>query len=56
MSLLGLVRHIAEVERGWFRRRFTGRHTGAPPEPGRSGADFDAAVAEMAVVDEALAA
>src|SRR5438552_1914044 len=24
MSLLGLVRHLAEVERGWFRRRFAG--------------------------------
>ena len=24
MSLLGLVRHMAEVERGWFRRRFAG--------------------------------
>jgi hypothetical protein len=24
MSLLGLVRHVAEVERGWFRRRFAG--------------------------------
>src|SRR6185436_19928812 len=24
MSLLGLVRHMAEVERAWYRRRFTG--------------------------------
>ncbi|GIH72496.1 DinB family protein [Sphaerimonospora thailandensis] len=24
MSLLGLVRHMAEVERSWFRRRFAG--------------------------------
>src|SRR5438445_13796837 len=24
MPLLGLVRHLAEVERGWFRRRFAG--------------------------------
>ena len=25
LSLLGLVRHMAEVERGWFRRRFDGQ-------------------------------
>jgi uncharacterized damage-inducible protein DinB len=25
MSLLGLVRHMAEVERAWFRRRFAGQ-------------------------------
>lgn len=25
MSLLGLVRHLADVERGWFRRRFAGQ-------------------------------
>ena len=24
LSLLGLVRHMAEVERAWFRRRFAG--------------------------------
>jgi len=24
LSLLGLIRRMAEVERGWFRRRFTG--------------------------------
>jgi len=24
MSLLGLVRHMADVERGWFRRRIAG--------------------------------
>jgi Protein of unknown function (DUF664) len=28
MSLPGLVRHMAGVERGWFRRRFAG--LGAP--------------------------
>ena len=27
MSLLGLVRHMAEVERGWFRRRMAGLDT-----------------------------
>ena len=29
LSLLGLVRHMAEVERSWFRRRLTGED--APP-------------------------
>jgi uncharacterized damage-inducible protein DinB len=28
LSLLGLVRHMAEVERGWFRRRIAGEHAG----------------------------
>lgn len=28
LSLLGLVRHMAEVERSWFRKRFAGEHVG----------------------------
>ena len=28
MSLLGLIRHMAEVERGWFRRRIAGEEAG----------------------------
>jgi hypothetical protein len=28
LSLLGLVRHMAEVERGWFRRRVAGEDPG----------------------------
>jgi uncharacterized damage-inducible protein DinB len=28
LSLLGLVRHMAEVERGWFRRRVAGQDVG----------------------------
>ncbi len=28
LSLLGLVRHMAEVERGWFRRRVNGEDAG----------------------------
>ncbi|MFI6482687.1 DinB family protein [Nonomuraea sp. NPDC050663] len=28
LSLLGLVRHLAEVERTWFRRRFAGQALG----------------------------
>jgi pimeloyl-ACP methyl ester carboxylesterase len=56
MSLLGLVRHMAEVERGWFRRRFAGLdvprryQTEADPD-----ADFNGAVADPAVVEEAQA-
>ena len=57
MSLLGLVRHMAEVERGWFRRRFAGQNV---PKRYQSEAepdgDFDGAVADQAVVHEAWAA
>ena len=54
MSLLGLVRHMAEVERTWFRRRFAGLdvpkryQTEAQPD-----GDFDGAVPDDAVVREA---
>lgn len=57
MSLLGLVRHMAEVERRWFRVRFAGTdaprryQTEADPD-----ADFNGAVADPAVVEEAWAA
>jgi uncharacterized damage-inducible protein DinB len=54
MSLLGLVRHMAEVERAWFRRRFAGQDV---PKRYQSDVepdgDFDGAVADKAVVDEA---
>jgi uncharacterized damage-inducible protein DinB len=53
MSLLGLLRHLAEVERDW-----RARITPDDPEPslyGGSDADFDGAVAEQAVVDAAYA-
>ena len=57
MSLLGLVRHMAEVERGWFRRRFAGqdvpRRYQSDAEPD---GDFDGAVADQKVVDEAWTA
>jgi len=57
MSLLGLLRHLAEVERGWFRRRFAGHDV---PKRYQSDAepdgDFDGAVADDAVVDEAWTA
>ena len=54
MSLLGLVRHMADVERNWFRREMSGLD--APPlfwskqEPD---GDFDGALPEHEVVDDA---
>jgi uncharacterized damage-inducible protein DinB len=57
MSLLGLIRHLAEVERRWFRQRFAGQNV---PNRYQSEADpdgdFDGAVADQAVVDEAWSA
>jgi Protein of unknown function (DUF664) len=54
MSLLGLVRHMADVERTWFRRRMAGQD--APPHF-RSDADpdgdFDGAVPDPGVVAQA---
>ncbi|MEU9111444.1 DinB family protein [Streptomyces sp. NPDC048483] len=54
MSLLGLVRHMAEVERSWFRRVLAGERA---PRLFQSSAepdgDFDGAVADPAVVAEA---
>ena len=54
MSLLGLVRHMAEVERGWFRRVMAGQD--APKlfcsDTDRDG-DFDGAVPDPEVVEQA---
>ncbi|WP_344427493.1 DinB family protein [Pseudonocardia ailaonensis] len=48
LSLLGLVRHLAKVERIWLRRRVGGEDVpdlhGGPGDP----TDFDAGVAELA--------
>jgi uncharacterized damage-inducible protein DinB len=56
LSLLGLVRHLAEVERSWTRRVMRGedapRLWGAPGKD----ADFDGAVGEPDGVDRAFAA
>ena len=58
LSLIGLVRHMAEVERAWFRRVLAGED--APPifysdEPGgdRDG-DFTAATPETVAADFAV--
>ncbi len=54
MSLLGLVRHMADVERNWFRRVMAGAD--APPlywSEDAADADWLGAVADPAVVDDA---
>ncbi len=56
LSLLGLVRHLAEVERSWFRRRFADED--APPlyfTDAEPDLDFDGAVPDEAVVARAFA-
>uniref|UniRef100_A0AAU2JJT0 DinB family protein n=1 Tax=Streptomyces sp. NBC_00049 TaxID=2903617 RepID=A0AAU2JJT0_9ACTN len=57
LSLLGLVRHLADVERRWFRKVLAGQD--APPlfsSPADPDGDFDGAVAELAAVEAAWAA
>jgi uncharacterized damage-inducible protein DinB len=51
LSLLGLVRHLADVERGWFRRTLAGQD--APPHYRTRDADFDGAVPDPDVVTRA---
>jgi hypothetical protein len=53
MSLLGLLRHLAEVERDWRNWILSGDP--APKLYGRGDADFEGAAAEQALVDEAFA-
>ncbi|MFF3766355.1 DinB family protein [Streptomyces sp. NPDC001922] len=52
MSLLGLVRHLAEVERDW--RNWISDGDPLPKLYGERDADFIGAVAEQAVVDAAF--
>jgi uncharacterized damage-inducible protein DinB len=54
MSLLGLVRHLAEVERNW--RNWISDGDPLPKLYGERDADFDGAVAEQAKVDAAFTA
>jgi uncharacterized damage-inducible protein DinB len=57
MSLLGLVRHMAEVERKWFRQRFAGQDvSNRYQSDDEQDGDFDGAVADQAVIDDAWAA
>lgn len=53
MSLLGLVRHLAEAERDW--RGWWGQEHAEAKLYGPGDADFDGAVAEQEIVDTALA-
>jgi uncharacterized damage-inducible protein DinB len=57
MSLLGLIRHMARVEHNWFYRSLQG-HRDVPRifwSEDDQDLDFNAAVGEQAVVDEAFA-
>jgi uncharacterized damage-inducible protein DinB len=57
LSLLGLVRHLAQVENNWFQRVLQGR-TEAPRLYRREQErdwDFEGAVPDVAVVEEAFA-
>jgi uncharacterized damage-inducible protein DinB len=56
LSLLGLIRHMADVERQWFRRVMAGRD--APPlywSDDEDDRDWNGAVADPAVVAQAWA-
>ncbi|WP_406456926.1 DinB family protein [Streptomyces sp. NBC_00876] len=67
LSLLGLVRHMAEIERWWFRRSFAGEPLGdvftgpndgdeglEGADPARAAHDFAAYRAEVAAADAAV--
>ena len=57
LSLLGLVRHLAETERSWFRRTLAGQDAyRLYRSRERPNADFDDAVPDPAVVARAWAA
>jgi uncharacterized damage-inducible protein DinB len=53
MSLLGLLRHLAEAERDW--RNWITDGEPLPKVYGARGADFDGAVADQALIDAAYA-
>jgi uncharacterized damage-inducible protein DinB len=53
LSLLGLVRHMAEVERGWFRKHWLGGLDDIYSTPENWDADFD--LTDPARADEDLA-
>ena len=54
MSLLGLVRHLAEVERGWFDRVAGVSRPAQYSSPEELDAEFDGAAADPGSVSEAL--
>ena len=57
LSLLGVVRHLAQVENHWFQRVLQGRTDGPRLYKREDDVDWDfhGAVPELAVVDEAFA-
>ena len=66
LSLLGLVRHMTEVERAWFRKRFAGEPVDDPfgsdktadferIDPARAAADYARLTEEFKLVDAAVA-
>ncbi len=56
MSLLGLVRHMADVERGWFRRIVAGQDApGIYRTDEEPDGDFDGVAGDPGLVDEAWA-
>ena len=58
LSLLGLIRHMAQVEHNWFQRSLQG-HRDAPQlfwSADDHDLEFNAAVADPAMVEEAFAA
>jgi hypothetical protein len=54
LSLLGLLRHMAKVERTWFRQRFAGEQVEAMYDPAR-GKDADFEDLDPAHAEEAYA-
>jgi len=57
LSLLGLVRHMAEVERKWFRIRFAEAvQDDLYQTPDDPDADFNGAIADPQVVEQAMTA
>jgi uncharacterized damage-inducible protein DinB len=57
LSLLGLIRHLAQVENHWFHRVLQGKNDGPRlfKRDDDKDADFNGAVADPAVVEEAFA-
>nr|WP_225803158.1 DinB family protein [Streptomyces sp. NK15101] len=55
LSLLGLVRHLADVERHWFREILAGQKDARPlfSSPEDPDGDFDGATPDPAAVEEA---
>lgn len=57
MSLLGLLRHLAGVESGWFRNVLAGDDAARPfADPDDADAEFHAAAADPAMVEESWTA